>query len=171
MRKKRRSNGNFTYKNIISELENENQNNVDKSVVNAPFNTKIRPYLDYEDDVFFEDLNIENTLMKFLPKAQELNLKYEVNYNAEADQGIVKNPRKGNRRVVMSSFNNSLLVLPQNNKHSQKQIDNANKSHVCCDSKLTPNNNKDNETNETAYAGVCLCDNNILPCLIGAKST
>ena len=35
-----------------SNFPNENQNNVDKSIVNAPFNTKIRPYLDYEDDVF-----------------------------------------------------------------------------------------------------------------------
>ena len=158
---------NFTYKNIISELENENQNNVDKSIVNAPFNTKIRPYLDYEDDVFFEDLNIENTLMKFLPKAQELNLKYEVNYNAEADQGIVKNPRKGNRRVVMSSFNNSLLVLPQNNKQTQKQNDNNDKSGICYNdnnnnnkSIINDHNDNNKETNEIAFDNVCICDNN-----------
>ena len=162
---------NFTYKNIISELENENQNNYDKSIVNAPFNTKIRPYLDYEDDVFFEDLNIENSLMKFLPKAQELNLKYEVNYNAEADQGIVKNPRKGNRRIVMSSFNNSLIIQQNEQKEEHNGNgsggDNNNKNHRLSSRSQSGNdedklneNDKPKETECVDVDGEGMNDNN-----------
>jgi hypothetical protein len=67
----------------------------------------------------------------------------------------------------MSSFNNSLLVLPQNNKQTQKQRDNNDKSGICYNdnnnnnkSIINDHNDNNKETNEIAFDNVCICDNN-----------
>ena len=114
---------NFTFKNIDSDLENENQNATTKSIINVPYNTKIRSFGgdDDDDEIFFEDLNIEDSLMKFNPKVNELNRNYEINYNSEADQGVRK---KSRRRCLMSSFNNSLNKESLNVKQEEENTKN-----------------------------------------------
>ena len=129
---------NFTYKNIDSDLENESQININRSIVNTPFNSPIKNMYRYddEDEVFF-DLNIENSIMKFYPKVQEMNIQYEVNFNAEADRGYVKDSAKKQKRAAASSLNTSFnnrdeILIEERRDSSEKgkeqSDDNSNNS-------------------------------------------
>jgi hypothetical protein len=129
---------NFTYKNIDSDIENESQININRSIVNTPFNSPIKNVYRYdeEDEVFF-DLNIENSIMKFYPKVQEMNIQYEVNFNAEADRGYVKDSAKKQKRAPASSLNTSFnnrdeILIEERRDSSEKgreqSEDNSNNS-------------------------------------------
>ena len=129
---------NFTYKNIDSDIENESQVNINRSIVNTPFNSPIKNVYRYdeEDEVFF-DLNIENCIMKFYPKVQEMNIQYEVNFNAEADRGYVKDSAKKRKRAPASSLNTSFnnrdeILIEERRDSSEKEReqseDNSNNS-------------------------------------------
>lgn len=147
---------NFTYKNIDSELENENQNAMTRSVVNVPYNTKIGPYDD--DEIFYEDLNIEDTIMRFLPKVNELNRNYEINNNSEADQGYTKK-QKG--RGLMSSFNNSYnkeeMKKEQVNKNNNNQSDNKANDNTSDFSSMNKKNTKKNIKDTVSTNSVTFC--------------
>ena len=97
---------NFTYKNLDSELDDDNKNIEPSSNIQTPNNTKIQPYYNDDEDIYFSDLLIKDNIMKFNLKVRELNLNYEVKYNADIDQGFVRNDIKGNR--LMRSLNNSI---------------------------------------------------------------
>ena len=134
---------NFTYKNIESDLEDENQNNESFSLILTPYNSKIKKY--YNDEESFDnDLIFENNIMKFLPKVNEFNRNYEINYNKDADQGYVrKNSIKNNRG---GSINNSINENNNKNLINKNEINksNDNNNNVSENNKINKNNNNNN---------------------------
>ena len=97
---------NFTYHNIETDYEEENQNVKTISFIKTPYNSR-RPS-DDEEDLFYDDVNIEDNITKFLSKVGELSRLYEVHNNIDFDQGFII-PRKdyNNKQKLMSSKNNS----------------------------------------------------------------
>ena len=145
----------FTDKNLDSDLEDENQNASTRSVVNVPFNSKIRTYYNDDDDEFFEDLNIEDSILKFNPKVNELNRNYEINFNSEADQGR----KKAKGRGLMSSFNNSINKeyqqrekVNENNNSNDNKINILDNNNNLCDLSNKNSNKKNKDTMSTNSA-------------------
>ena len=97
---------NFTYHNMETDYEEENQNVKTISFIKTPYNSR-RPS-DDEEDLFYDDVNIEDNITKFLSKVGELSRLYEVHNNIDFDQGFII-PRKdyNNKQKLMSSKNNS----------------------------------------------------------------
>ena len=97
---------NFTYHNMETDYEEENQNVKSISFIKTPYNST-RPR-DDEEDLFYDDVNIEDNIMKFLSKVGELSRLYEVHNNIDFDQGFII-PKKdyNNKQKLMSSKNNS----------------------------------------------------------------
>ena len=113
---------NFTYKNLESEFDDENKNIDSTSNIITPNNTEIQPYYNDDEEIYFSDLMIKDNIMKFNLKVKELNLNYEVKYNADVDQGFIRNE---NKNKIMRSLNNS--IDESNNKKKENNLDNNNK--------------------------------------------
>ena len=114
---------NFTYKNMESELEDENKNVNSTSFIITPYNSMINQYY---DDIYYEDLRIEDNIMRFVPKVNELNRDYEIKNNEDVDQGFIinKKDQKGKNRIMLS-FNNSYDDNNFDNKNDKKEIENS----------------------------------------------
>ena len=87
---------NFNIKNLDTEEKNENINILTKSIILAPFNSSISfekttKNLKTKDilDSSNPDLIVRNGIIKFNPKAKDLNRNYELNNNKEIDNGII----------------------------------------------------------------------------------
>ena len=87
---------NFDIKNLDTEEENINQNIVTKSIILAPFNSSVSFEEDEDESIIKDnfdfnnpDLKIRNGIIKFSPKAKDLNRNYELNNNQEIDNGII----------------------------------------------------------------------------------
>jgi serine/threonine protein kinase len=82
---------NFTVQNLNSVEEKEKKGNT-KSVILAPYNTYItnEGHNDYNDD----DIEIRNDICRYKGQAQLSNIKYELSYNNEFDNGIFKTQNK-----------------------------------------------------------------------------
>ena len=81
---------NFDIKNLDTENEDINRDIKTKSLILAPFNSSISIEEDEEENDFNSpDLVIENGIIKFTPKARDLNRNYELNNNQEIDNGII----------------------------------------------------------------------------------
>ena len=87
---------NFNIKNLDSEEENLNINIKTKSIILAPFNSSIsnedgeeNSTIKEENDFNNKDLIIRNGIIKFSPKARDLNRNYELDNNQEIDNGII----------------------------------------------------------------------------------
>ena len=102
----------FTYKNLESEFDDSNQ--YINSYIITPNNSKIKPNDD--EDIYYSDLIIKDNIMKFNLKVKELNLNYEVKYNADVDQGFIRNENRGNK--LMRSLNNSIEEEKKENNNS-----------------------------------------------------
>ena len=120
---------NFTYHNMETDYEEENQNVKTTSFIKTPYNSR-RPR-DDEEDLFYDDVNIENNIVKFLSKVGELSRLYEVHNNIDFDQGFII-PKKdlNNKQKLMSSKNNSFeddkIKVEKKHKENQKEITNTN---------------------------------------------
>ena len=81
---------NFDIKNLDTENEDINRDIKTKSLILAPFNSSISIEEDEEENDFNSpDLVIKNGIIKFTPKARDLNRNYELNNNQEIDNGII----------------------------------------------------------------------------------
>ena len=107
---------NFTDKNILTEYEEENKNVKTISFIKTPYNT-LRPR-DDDEDLFYEDINIENDVMNFFAKVGEKNREYELRNNYDFDQGFIIAKKYNNKQKLMNSKNNSF-----DNDIKQQQID------------------------------------------------
>lgn len=98
---------NFSYKNLDTMKETENQNNNSKSIILAPFNSSLN---EYERNIlnsrkpqdlslsYVVDVPVQNDMLKYEGKVKELNRQYELNNNEEIDNGIlVNNPNQENQ--------------------------------------------------------------------------
>ena len=111
---------NFTYKNILTEYEEENMNVKTMSFIITPYNTP-RPR-DDDDDLFYDDVNIENDVMNFFAKVGEKNREYELRNNYDFDQGFIIAKKYNNKPKIMNSKNNSFnddyMKQGKNNKNN-----------------------------------------------------
>ena len=123
---------NFTYKNLESDLEDENKNINTTSFIITPYNTMINGY--HDEDIYFEDLKIEDNIMRFFPKVNQLNINYEIKNNEDVDQGFIINKkiRKGNNKIMISfneefnEENNNNNNMKNNNDFNDNNFDNDN---------------------------------------------
>ena len=138
---------NFTYKNILTEYEEENMNVKTKSFIKTPYNSQ-RPR-DDDEDLFYEDINIENDIMNFFMKVGEKNREYELRNNYEFDQGIIIDKKYNNKQKLMNSKNNSF------EKENNKQDKNSNNILLNSD-----NNNENNNINDDKDKNNNYDDNN-----------
>ena len=126
---------NFTYKNLETDLEDENKNNESFSFIITPYNTKINEYYnDDDEDVYFKELIIEDNIMRFNPKINDFNVNYEIKFNKDADQGFVR--KSGRKKNKMGSINNSLV---ENKKNENVIINNESENYF--ENKEIENNN------------------------------
>ena len=96
---------NFTYRNILTEYEEENMNVKTISFIKTPYNSQ-RPR-DDDEDLFYDDVNIENDVMNFYSKVGEKNREYELRNNYDFDQGFIIAKKYNNKQKIMNSKNNS----------------------------------------------------------------
>ena len=90
-------------KNLESiEGENKEKGNT-KSLILAPYNS----YANDNDNLFFNDLNIENNAIKFNRKSQQFNIKYELNNNKDCDNGIIKTQKEEEINFNINNNNNN----------------------------------------------------------------
>ena len=138
---------NFTYHNMETDYEEENQNVKTISFIKTPYNSQ-RPR-DDEEDLFYDDVNIENNIMKFLSKVGELSRLYEVHNNYDFDQGfIIQKKDYNNKQGLMSSKNNSF----ENEKIKVEKMNKDNKKKITIDNNdLTENNFISNEDKEKTH--------------------
>ena len=109
----------FTYRNIDTDYQEENLNDQTNSIINTPFNSRRE---DFDDDLYYNDVNIEKGIMKFLPKVNELNKLYELNNNCDFDQGyLVNNRKEKSSNKIMNSFNDSYLDKQKGEKNKNKE--------------------------------------------------
>ena len=142
---------NFTYKNILTEYEEENMNVKTISFIKTPYNTR-RPR-DDDDDLFYDDVNIENDVMNFFAKVGEKNREYELRNNYDFDQGFIIAKKYNNKQQLMNSKNNSFdedyKKQGKNNKNNLEQknndkiIENKNINEI---KDKKGNNNNENDT-------------------------
>ena len=155
---------NFTYKNIETEFELENRNINTCSIIITPYNSSIKKY--YNDDDDFFDIKIEDKIMRFLPKINELNRQYEMKFNKYVDQGYIRdnnivindinynnNLMKNSLNIIHNSLNNSVNSInnhENNNKDNNKNIINNNKENKELNKidNENKNNNSYNNNNE-----------------------
>ena len=152
----------FTYRNIDTKYQDENLNDQTISIINTPFNS-IREG-DYDDDLYYNDVNIEIDIMKFLPKVNELNKLYELNNNCDYDQGYMLNRKENYNNKIMNSFNES--YVKKQNEIKNKKEENINKKekklNKDMDNKEKSNENKINEDKNNIKPEKINLDENII---------
>ena len=124
---------NFTYRNMKTEYIEENQNLISISYIKTPYNSSRSR--DDQEDLYYDDVNIEDNIIKFLSKAGEMNRQYEVCNNCDFDQGF-KVKLKGDYRQKShgskhNSFNDEKIKVERKNveKKNNNEI-NQNESIV-----------------------------------------
>ena len=110
---------NFTNKNIDSYYEEENQNVQTMSFIFTPYNTN--RVKEEDEDLYYDDVNIEDKIMNFNPKVQEINRLYEIHNNYEYDQGYIIEKKEILRKKLKVSIKNS-FENDNNNNNSNNRI-------------------------------------------------
>ena len=141
---------NFTYHNMETDFEEENLNVKTISFIKTPYNSR-RPR-DDEEDLFYDDVNIENNIIKFLSKAGELSRLYEVHNNFDFDQGfIISKKDYNNKQKLMSSKNNSYekekIKVEKKNKEKNEIINNNINNNNVIENNFISNDDKNKEKN------------------------
>ena len=137
---------NFTNKNINTYYEEANQNVQTISFVFTPYNT--RREKDEDDDLYYDDVNIEDDIMKFMPKAQEISRLYEIHNNCDFDQGYIVGRKQMWKKKLMGSINKSFNKKNnKNNKENKNKVNDINKKelNVLNINFLKTNNSIDND--------------------------
>ena len=120
---------NFTNKNINTYFEEANQNVQTISFVFTPYNT--RREKDEDDDLYYDDVNIEDDIMKFMPKAQEISRLYEIHNNCDFDQGYIVGRKQMWKKKLMGSIDKSFDKKKNKNlKENKEKSDENNKKEI-----------------------------------------
>jgi len=112
---------NFTDKNIDSYYEEVNQNIQTISFVFTPYNT--RREKDEDDDLYYDDVNIEDEIIKFMPKVQEISRLYEIHNNCDFDQGYIVGRKQMWKKKLMGSIDKSFDRKKNKNKNLKENKD------------------------------------------------
>ena len=137
---------NFTYKNLDSDFDNGIKNIESLSFILAPNNSKIDPYHNDDEDIYFSDLIIRDNILKFNYKVWEYNLNYEVKFNADVDQGFLRN--EINKNYLMISLNNS---IDYDNKKNPSISENLINSFNTKQKDIDEEGNKNNNTSKNLF--------------------
>ena len=150
---------NFTYKNILTEYEEENMNVKTMSFIKTPYNSQ----RDDDEDLFYEDIDIENDIMNFYMKVGEKNREYELRNNYEFDQGIIIDKKYNNKQKLMNSKNNSFEKennkKDKNNNILSNNDNNVENNNINDDKDKNNNNYDDNKIAKINEKAVKLVEN------------
>jgi serine/threonine protein kinase len=92
---------NFTIKNLDTLEDDKKLTGYTKSLILAPYNS-----VNLNNDNLIEnEVLIENNICKFGVKAQQANLKYELNNNIDFDNGMIKSQKSKNDKKDESNNN------------------------------------------------------------------
>lgn len=91
---------NFTLKNLETNNELLNKNNITKSNILAPFNSSLK---DSNEESYIFDLSYENNLIKLVGNVKEINHKYELENNPDFDNGVKKELNKKDLKSGIST--------------------------------------------------------------------
>ena len=136
---------NFTNKNIDSYYEEENQNVQTMSFVFTPYNSNRER--DGDEDLYYDDIIIEDNILQFTPKVQEISRLYEMHNNYEFDQGYIIEKKELWRKRLKVSIKNS--YENDNNKNNNKDNNKKEISEInnnVMNINISININKDNCT-------------------------
>jgi hypothetical protein len=134
---------NFTNKNIDSYYEEENQNVQTMSFVFTPYNSNRDR--DGDDDLYYDDIIIEDNILQFIPKIKEISRLYEIHNNYEFDQGYIIEKKELWRKRLKVSIKNSFEIDQEKNSmknNNKKEIIEINNNLL----KMNISINKDNYT-------------------------
>ncbi len=92
---------NFTIKNLDTLEDDKKLTGYTKSLILAPYNSVNL----YNDNLIENEVLIENNICKFGVKAQQANLKYELNNNIDFDNGMIKSQKSKNDKKDESNNN------------------------------------------------------------------
>ena len=92
---------NFTIKNLDTLEDDKKLTGYTKSLILAPYNSYALP----SDYLIQKGVCIENDICKFGGKAQQANLKYELNNNIDFDNGMIKSQKSKNDKKDESNNN------------------------------------------------------------------
>ena len=76
------------------------------SFVFTPYNTNREK--DEDEDLYYDDVNIEDDIIQFTPKVQEISRLYEIHNNYEFDQGYIIEKKELWRRRLKVSIKNTI---------------------------------------------------------------
>jgi len=93
-----------------------------KSLILAPYNSYALP----SDYLIQKGVCIENDICKFGGKAQQANLKYELNNNKDFDNGIMKTQKSNDSNMINTSSNNISFSKPISPKFEFQNIEDPN---------------------------------------------
>ena len=119
---------NFTNKNIDSYYEEENQNVQTMSFIFTPYNSNREKYDD--EDLYYDDVNIENGIMKFNSKVQEISRLYEIHNNYEFDQGYIIDKKEIYRKKIKVSIKNTYQKDKNQNNNKNNEINDLSDSNL-----------------------------------------
>ena len=88
------------------------------SFVFTPYNSNREK--DDDEDLYYDDVNIENDIIKFNSKVQEISRLYEIHNNYEFDQGYIIDRKEIWRKKLKVSIKNSF----QNDKNKNNDKNN-----------------------------------------------
>jgi non-specific serine/threonine protein kinase len=143
----------FTNKNINTYFEEANQNVHTISFVFTPYNT--RREKDEDDDLYYEDVNIEDEIIKYIPKVQEISRLYEIHNNCDFDQGYIVGRKQMWKKKLMGSIDNSY-----DKKKNKDIIDNKEKNNNSSNKKeISSLNSNFLKTNNSINDDKLLIDN------------
>ena len=92
---------NFTIKNLDTLEDDKKLTGYTKSLILAPYNSVNLN----NDNLIDNEVLIENNICKFGVKAQQANLKYELNNNIDFDNGMIKSQKSKNDKKDESNNN------------------------------------------------------------------
>ena len=133
---------NFTNKNIDSYYEEENLNVQTMSFIFTPYNTNRDK--DEDEDLYYDDINIEDDIISYNPKVQEISRLYEIHNNYDFDQGFIIDKkelwRKKLKVSIKGSYENDKNKIEKSIKIDNKDMDNSTNNFL----KMNTSINKDN---------------------------
>ena len=141
---------NFTESNLRTINDKKSEENYSKSLILTPYNTEKSCQSNS-----FKSLKIENSLCKFVPIAKQQDLKYQLNNNAEFDNGIINSQNESYQRNLHMCqniiYNNYYDESPDINSYSPIPISPPIEM-------ISSNNDKGKFNNSLEEVDVSLCE-------------
>lgn len=114
---------NFTINNLNTVIEEEKKYGNTKSLILAPYNSYASSISSLSS---YDDIKIEKGLCRYRGKVKQANIKYELNNNADFDNGVIitQNESNENKLTSNNNINNSVShpISPSNELNDEINI-------------------------------------------------